>query len=101
MNRELLKTLRDKLKDHYVDIYWRCVSESPNPRPNKQLEKAIFEWKKMCQSLDIRQINDSDDFDPPGVIFEDFVVVNDPDPGGFWLKISHETAMKILTLGIP
>lgn len=53
------------------------------------------EWSKLCKNLEIQRVVDWDQS------LKDKVVVHDPMPDGDWLIMSQETALKILTLGMP
>ena len=58
-------------------------------------------WGRLCDSLDITRLADCADYGPNGQVLEDLVVVVDPCPGGMWLEMTHDTARKILVLGMP
>lgn len=56
------------------------------------------EWTGLCLELGIARMEEVLE---EARAFEDLVVVHDPMPGGEWLEMSHDTALKLLTLGIP
>lgn len=101
MNRESLKPLRDALADRWAKTYRETVRELPGVHATKQLGRAASRWRGLCQSLDIQAIDGLHDYETGGQILEELVVVTDPNPAGMWLEMSHETAEKILTLGLP
>lgn len=69
---------------------------------SKGISRLREEWAGLCSEIGITPLQDgTHDFEPPGEIFEESVTVYDPVPGGAWLEMSRDTALKILTLGIP
>jgi len=56
------------------------------------------EWTRLCLELGMTRMEEALD---TAQVFEELVVVHDPMPGGEWLEMSHDTALKILTMGIP
>ena len=77
--------------------------EEFSPRSFELGHQAIthFKWRELCDSLGATVSNISDELEYPGQVFEEIVVVADPSQSGIWLEMTHETAIKILTLGLP
>lgn len=92
MNRQHLNKLERILNDKFLDVLSRF-----SPR---EMDKVFKTWEYICDSLKITRL-DHEDCEPGGHVFEEYVVIEDPSPGGSWLEMTHETALKILTLGIP
>lgn len=85
--------LQDLLNRKFTDIL------HDNMKP-VQIAKAFEEWEKLCDRLGIIR-REHPDYEPGGQVFEDFIGLDDPSPAGESLEISNETALKILTLGLP
>lgn len=99
MNGKSLERLREVLGERWVEMYRESVREQ-GIHSTKQLGRTASRWRGLCRSLDIRALDESYDYE--GSLFlEELVIVTDPDPTGMWLEMSHETAEKILTLGLP
>lgn len=65
-----------------------------------RLATALESWERLCDRLDITRVEHTD-YEPGGQVFEDFVALDDPSPAGNSLEMTKETALKILTLGLP
>lgn len=100
MNRETLKLLKEVLMDRWAEMYRQSIHESPGAKYEKQLGRTASRWRGLCRSLEIRPLDESYDYEPGGQILEELVVVSDPNPAGMWLEMTHETAEKILALGL-
>jgi hypothetical protein len=85
--------LQDLLNTKFTDIL------HDNTKP-AQLAKAFEDWENLCDRLGITR-REHPDYEPGGQVFEDFIALDDPSPAGESLEISNETALKILTLGLP
>ena len=57
------------------------------------------EWLSVCSSVGAERIREDCDF-PAGGQADGYVFVGDPMPGGTWLKMSYDIAMRILVLGL-
>lgn len=106
MNREGLKRLKKVLMDRWAEMYresvWGTYGKTiARNAYEKQLGQTASRWRGLCRSLEIRATTEFQDIEPGGQIFEELVVVSDPNPAGMWLEMTHETAEKILALGMP
>lgn len=106
MNREKFKRLKEVLMDRWAEMYresvWNAYGKTIERNAyEKQLARAASRWRGLCRSLEIRPLDDSYDYEPGGQILEELVVVSDPNPAGMWLEMTHDTAEKILALGLP
>lgn len=66
-------------------------------------DKTHKRWMSYCEGFGIKasHLSYRDLDDHMGHAFEEFVVVSDPSPGGTWLEMNRETALKILAIGLP
>lgn len=99
MNRAALERLREVLGERWVEMYRESVREQ-GIHATKQLGRTASRWRGLCRSLDIQALDESYDYEGP-LVLEELVIVIDPNPAGMWLEMTHETAEKILTLGLP
>ena len=99
MNRTTLERLNHLLFNKWRSIY----DEREHLGISLQAIAAHQTWKDTCKSLDVWefQSNGYCDFEYPGQMFEETVLVLNPDPNGTFLEMTHETADKMLTLGLP
>lgn len=99
MNRATLERLNRLLDDKWREVY----DARSHLRISIQAITAHSAWKDTCRSLQVWEFHSREPFDfaYPGQMFEETVVVLNPDPNGVFLEMTHETADKILTLGIP
>lgn len=97
MNRETLRKIRKHIEDK-----WDALSEGGQCN-SRNLEESITRWQNYCERLGIGRLKKTDGFDFEfwGESLEESVVIIDPVLYGDWLEISNETAMKILTMGMP
>lgn len=101
MTKEDLKKLKEIVGERWIDLYRKAVQEHPKIHAIGQLGKAASKWRHTCRTLDIEMVDEPIDYEPGGQILEELVAVSDPNPNGMWLIMTHETAEKILLLGIP
>ena len=88
MDPQTLKKLSHILEQKFWEVAGATVSAPARDR-----------WREKCESLGIRRYTGI--FEDDHQIFEEFVVVIDPYPGGNWLEMTKETAEKILSIGMP
>lgn len=86
----------DKLEELLALRYgriWDNVRKRQTPVGILPLRWVHEEWVKICSSMGIERVLDKTTVDG-------YVVVCDPKPGGTWLRMSSEVALRILVLGM-
>jgi hypothetical protein len=91
MEVELTK-LHELLSARYGRI-WDNVRKRQSPVGTGRLRWVHGQWEKICSSLGIERVLDK-------LPVDGYVIVCDPKPGGAWLRMSSEVALRILVLGI-
>lgn len=89
-----------KHKSRLQDILNRKFIEILHDGKKPVIAIAFENWERLCDQLGIIR-TENPDYEPGGGVFEDFIALDDPSPAGESLEISNETALKILTLGLP
>lgn len=72
---------------------WGNVRKRQSPVGIRRLRWVHKEWEKIFSSIGIERVRDN-------LPLDGYVIVSDPKPGGAWLKMSFEVALRILVLGI-
>lgn len=99
MNQQSLRKLNEILQERF----WDEADQSQIVDDAEHDKMMHHWWAEKCHPLGIRK-RDRNQEEPEntlGQIFEESVVVNDPEPSGHWLEMSRETALKILAIGLP
>jgi hypothetical protein len=84
--------LHELLSDRYGRI-WDNVRKRQSPVGIGRLRWVHGQWEKIFSSMGIERVRDN-------LPVDGYVIVCDPKPGGDWLKMSSEVALRILVLGI-
>ena len=84
--------LHELLSDRYGKI-WGNVRKRQSPVGMGRLRWVHREWEKIFSSMGIERVRDN-------LPVDGYFIVCDPKPGGAWLKMSSEVALRILVLGI-
>jgi hypothetical protein len=91
MEVELAK-LEELLSARYGRI-WDNVRKRQTPVGIRRLRWVHEEWVKIFSSMGIDRVRDK-------LPVDGYVIVCDPKPGGTWLRMSSEVALRILVLGM-
>lgn len=92
MNQQSLKKLSRILHERY----WEVVDGT-----GRDYDLARSLWLEKCESMGIEPHQASIEEQDYGQVFEESVVVIDPNPRGTWLEMNRETALKVLAIGLP
>ena len=87
-----LDKLEELLTARYGKI-WDNVRKRQTPVGIRRLRWVHEEWVKICWWMGIERVRDN-------LPVDGYVIVHDPRPGGDWLRMSSEVALRILVLGI-
>lgn len=86
----------DKLEELLALRYgriWENVRKRRTPVGIRRLRWVHEEWVKICSSMGIERVQEN-------LPVDGYFIVCDPKPGGTWLKMSSEVALRILVLGL-
>jgi len=101
MTKQHLKRMNWVFMERWLDLFHEATQQHANLPPSEQLNRASSKWGQFCRAMGIDMANHQQDYDYGGQILEELDALADPCPNGLWLEMSHETAEKILTLGLP
>jgi hypothetical protein len=99
VNQQSLRKLNELLRERF----WEEADQSQIVDDTEHDLMMHHWWADKCESLGIRRCERSRKKPESvfGQVFEESVVVNDPEPSGHWLEMSRETALKLLAIGLP